>query len=154
MTLSSPCPLEQGSPGGPSDPSESAILTSHTDATLASDVGSGNGMEAFHRFQSQLQLFTLVLAVPVVVVTAVLWGLGPSLSLALGAACALLYLRLLGRSVASLGPDSRGIGKIQLLVPIVLVLGASRLPQLQLLPALLGFLLYKPAVILQALLEA
>jgi ATP synthase protein I len=37
-----------------------------------------------------------------------------------------------------------------LLVPVVLVLGCSRIPQLEILPALIGFLLYKPALLLQA----
>ncbi|MFQ6540125.1 hypothetical protein [Aphanothece stagnina] len=72
----------------------------------------------------------------------------------MGACAGLLYLRLLSRSVMRLGGDRRSVGKSQLLVPILLVLAASRLPQLELLPALLGFLLYKPAVILQAVLDA
>jgi hypothetical protein len=36
---------------------------------------------------------------------------------------------------------------------VVLVLIAARTPQLSILPALLGFLLYKPAVILQAVFD-
>jgi len=43
------------------------------------------------------------------------------------------------------------VGKIQLLVPVLLVLAASKVPQLDLIPALLGFLLYKPALIIQFL---
>ena len=50
-----------------------------------------------------------------------------------------------------LGNGSKKVGKLQLLVPVVLVLASARLPQLDLLPALIGFLLYKPALILQAL---
>jgi ATP synthase protein I len=53
-----------------------------------------------------------------------------------------------------LGVNSKSVGKVQLLVPIVLVLTATKVPQLQLLPALLGFLLYKPALLVQALLDA
>jgi ATP synthase protein I len=55
--------------------------------------------------------------------------------------------------VSRLGADSKSVGKVQLLVPITLVLAAARIPQLQILPALLGFLLYKPALILQAVLD-
>ncbi|HJM80659.1 MAG TPA: ATP synthase, partial [Prochlorococcaceae cyanobacterium Fu_MAG_72] len=36
----------------------------------------------------------------------------------------------------------------------LLVLVVSRLPQLELLPALLGFMLYKPAMILQVLFDS
>ena len=66
----------------------------------------------------------------------------------------LLYLWLLSRSVTRLGENSRRLSRTQLLVPVVLVLVASRLPQLSILPALLGFLLYKPALILQAVFDS
>ena len=56
---------------------------------------------------------------------------------------------LLSRSVANLSEQSRGLGRFQLVVPTLLVDGAAKLPQLDLLPAFLGFLLYKPALILQ-----
>jgi ATP synthase protein I len=46
------------------------------------------------------------------------------------------------------------VGKIQLLVPIALVLATTKVPGLHILPALLGFLLYKPALLVQALLDA
>ena len=69
----------------------------------------------------------------------------------IGGLAGALYLRLLARSVGKLGKGSKKVSKLQLLVPVVLVMAAARLPQLELLPALLGFLLYKPAVILQAL---
>jgi ATP synthase protein I len=45
------------------------------------------------------------------------------------------------------------VGKAQLLVPVVLVVAAARLPVLEILPAVLGFLLYKPALIVQAVLD-
>ena len=71
----------------------------------------------------------------------------------MGALSGLLYLLLLARSVARLGGDRRSVGKIQLLVPVVLVLASSRLSQLELVPALVGFLLYKPALLVQAYLD-
>jgi len=46
------------------------------------------------------------------------------------------------------------VGKAQLLVPVVLVLAAARLPVLDIVPALIGFLLYKPAILIQALIPA
>jgi ATP synthase protein I len=36
---------------------------------------------------------------------------------------------------------------------VVLVVAAARLPVLEILPAVLGFLLYKPALIVQAVLD-
>ena len=117
-------------------------------------VDSSNGMVDYFRLQRRLQLFTLLLAGVAVTATAILGDLSSAAAVLVGAGAGILYLGLLSRSVTRLGGDRRSVGKAQLLVPIALVLLASRLPQLELLPALLGFLLYKPAVILQALLDA
>jgi len=111
-------------------------------------------MDDFQRLQRRLQLITLCLSLGAVLVTALVFDQSTAISLAIGAAGSLLYLRLLARSVSRIGEQSRSVGKVQLLVPIVLVLAASRLPQLSILPVFLGFLLYKPAVILQALTDS
>jgi ATP synthase protein I len=86
-------------------------------------------------------------------ITALVFSLHTAASLLVGALGGVLYLRLLARSVGKLGNGSKKVGKTQLLVPVVLVLAGARIPQLDLLPALLGFLLYKPALILQAFSE-
>jgi len=49
----------------------------------------------------------------------------------------LFYLRLLARSVARLGGGSRQVGRFQLVVPVLLVVSAARLPQFEFLPAFL-----------------
>ena len=120
------------------------------DATGAS---ADNGMEGFERLQRRMLLATLAataLALPLS-----LWWFdrATAASLLVGALSGLLYLRLLARSVSRLGVASKSLGKVQLLVPVALVLAAARIPALQMLPALIGFLLYKPALIVQALLD-
>jgi len=118
-------------------------------------LGSGaNGMEAYHRLRRRLLVATTVAAAIAVPIVALTFGWSSALSALLGACCGLLYLVLLSRSVSRLGVSSKSVGKVQLLVPIVLVLAAAKVPQLHLLPALLGFLLYKPALVVQALLDA
>ena len=138
---------------GSSGASSPGVVTSSDIASpdLSSAEGAVNGMDDFQRLQRRLQLITLCLAAGAVLITALVTDRSNAISLAVGAAGSLLYLRLLGRSVSRLGEKSRSVGKAQLLVPIVLVLAASRLPQLSILPVFLGFLLYKPAVIIQAL---
>ena len=79
------------------------------------------------------------------------WGIHVSASLFIGALSGIFYFRLLARGVGRLGTSSKIVGKVQLLVPVLLVLVSSRFPQLDLIPALLGFLLYKPALIIQFL---
>ena len=121
------------------------VAAPQTEATLA------NGMEDYTRLQRRILLATLILSAFAVVVASFLFDRSTALSLAVGALAGMLYMRLLARSVARIGGDKRSVGKSQLLVPIVLVLAASRLPFLEIVPSLVGFLLYKPALILQAL---
>lgn len=106
------------------------------------------------RLQRRLLLATLIVSAIAVLITALAFNLHIAGSLLVGALGGLLYLRLLARSVGKLGNSAKKVGKTQLLVPVVLVLASARLPQLELLPALLGFLLYKPALILQVLLDS
>jgi ATP synthase protein I len=111
-------------------------------------------MEDYHRLRRRLLVATTVAAAMAVPAVAFTLGWSASLSTLLGALCGLLYLVLLSRSVTRLGVSSKSVEKVQLLVPIALVLTAAKVPQLHVLPALLGFLLYKPALIVQAFLDA
>jgi ATP synthase protein I len=108
--------------------------------------------DPFLRLQRRLLLATLLLTLVVSVIAWPLFGASAARSLLLGGSGGLLYLRLLARSVARIGPESRSLGRFQIVVPALLVVAAARIPALELLPALLGFLLYKPALLLQAVL--
>ncbi|MEI7666619.1 MAG: hypothetical protein WCI65_11295 [Synechococcaceae cyanobacterium ELA263] len=111
-------------------------------------------MDGYHRLQRRLILATLAATALAVPVTALCFDLPTAGSLLIGALAGLLYIRLLARSVSRLGGDRKSVGKVQLLVPVVLVLAAARIPQLEIVPALLGFLLYKPALIVQAVIDS
>lgn len=103
--------------------------------------------------QLQRRIFnlTLVLSALAVVFTTIVFDFHSSISVLVGALSGLLYLWLLARSIGRLGVQSQSVGKAQLLVPVVLVVAVTRLPQLELLPSLIGFLLYKPSLIIQFL---
>lgn len=120
---------------------------------LAAGSPASNGMDDYARLRQRLILATLILTVVAVGITELRFGLATAGSLLVGALAGVLYLRLLARSVERLGSGSKSVGKFQLLVPVLLVLAAARMPQLQMLPALIGFLLYKPAILLQAALD-
>ena len=106
-------------------------------------------------WQLQLRIFRLALIFTAfaVLITAISLGIQTALSLLLGAFAGILYLRLLARGIGKLGKTSMSVSKVQLIVPILLFFLASRFPQLELWPALLGFLIYKPSLIVQFLLE-
>ena len=132
-----------------------SLETKSPEATIASDADSVSvaspDLADFERLQRRLIVSTLLVSAIAVPATALIYDLHIASSLLLGGLAGAFYLRLLARSVGKLGNGSKKVGKLQLLVPVVLVMAGARLPQLELLPALLGFLLYKPAVIFQAL---
>lgn len=129
-------------------------------ASIAADTGQADGsgldsvasnsMEEFHRLQRRLLLSTLLLSVVASALTFAVFGAPAGCSLVIGSSCGLLYLRLLARSVARLGNEARSLSRFQILVPALLVVACTRLPSLELIPALAGFVLYKPALLLQA----
>ena len=105
--------------------------------------------------QLQLRIFilTLVLTVFSVLISAIFFDFQVAISILIGALSGILYLRLLARGIEKLGKTSMSVIKIQLLVPVVLFFSVSQFQQLELLPALLGFLLYKPSLIVQFMRE-
>lgn len=110
--------------------------------------------QEYVQLQQRIFLTTFVVSAFLVLATAFFFDFQTSISVLIGAFSGILYLRLLARSIGKIGIKSKSVGKIQLLVPVVLVLAVSRLPGLDLLPALLGFLIYKPSLVIQALLES
>ena len=131
-------------------------------ATIAADSGQADSsvavaapsspLDDFIRLQNRLLLATLLLSLVAAGITLVIFGVSSAASLSIGAVCGLLYLRLLARSVARLGNGSKSLSRMQIVVPAVLVVACTRIPALELLPALAGFVLYKPALLLQAVL--
>ena len=123
------------------------VLDSSGEApTLSSDE--------YAKLLHRILLVALMVSALAVSIGAFFFGFHVASSLLAGALSGILYLWLLGRSVGKLGNGSKNVSKTQLLVPIVLFLVVVRLPQLELIPAILGFLLYKPAMIIQVLLES
>ena len=162
LSVSVPCSPDAGlSASDPSgedelrDQANNDLALPQVDRAVADSAPAdpSNGMDDFFRLRRRLLLFTLLLSAVAVAITAVVVNLTTAFSVLVGATAGLLYLWLLSRSVSRLGESSRRVSKAQLLVPAVLVLVASKVPQLSILPAFLGFLIYKPAVILQALLD-
>ncbi|MCX5955345.1 MAG: ATP synthase subunit I [Cyanobacteria bacterium] len=129
----------------------SAEPPSSTDPTAL--AVSDRGMADYQRLQRRLLAVTATATALAVPISGWFFGGPTALSLLVGGLAGLLYLFLFSRSVSRLGGDRKSVGKVQLLVPVVLVLASARIPALEILPALLGFLLYKPALIIQAVLD-
>jgi len=115
------------------------------------DSPSGVNTDEYLELQFRVLRLTFLLTIFFVGIAGFFWGIQTSASLFIGALSGIFYFRLLARGVGRLGTSAKIVGKVQLLVPVLLVLVSSRFPQLDLIPALLGFLLYKPALIIQFL---
>ena len=115
------------------------------------DQSSEVNSDEYLELQFRVLRLTFLLTVFSVGIAGFFLGIQASASILVGALSGIFYFRLLARGVGRLGTSSKIVGKVQLLVPVLLVLVSSRFPQLELIPALLGFLLYKPALIIQFL---
>ena len=115
------------------------------------DASSGVKSDEYLVLQVRVFRLTILLTVFSVGIAGFFLGIQASASLLIGALSGMFYFRLLARGIGRLGTSSKIVGKVQLLVPVLLVVVSSRFPQLDLIPALLGFLLYKPALIIQFL---
>tara|TARA_Y100001968_G_scaffold333191_1_gene394640 strand:+ start:19083 stop:19559 length:477 start_codon:yes stop_codon:yes gene_type:complete len=117
------------------------------------EEASDDSKSEYLQLQLRIFLFAIVLTAIAVLISAIFFDLQMAISLLIGALFGILYLRLLARGIGKLGKTSRSVSKVQLLVPVLLFFLVSRFPELELLPALLGFLLYKPALVVQFLLK-
>ena len=125
---------------------------------LSADLGSpelisGDLSEEYVLLQLSIFRINLAVTALAVLVSILFVDLNAAISLLLGACSGIIYLRLLAKNIGSLGKSSSSVGKVQLIVPVALVLVVAKVPELNLLPALVGFLLYKPSLIIQFLLE-
>lgn len=104
-------------------------------------------MAEYYRLQQNLLICTLGFTA---VVFCFIWGfysLNIALNYLIGACTGVVYLRMLAKNVADLGRTKRKLGSGRLALVIGLILVATQWQQLQIVPAFLGFLTYKAALI-------
>ncbi len=106
--------------------------------------------------QLKLQLLSLTLILSAVIFVAVWWVYGSQIALnyLLGAAVSVVYLRMLSRDIDRLGVSRSRIGSLgsSRLAPLIgLIIVATQVQQLQILPIFLGFMTYKGALLVYAL---
>jgi len=100
-------------------------------------------------FSLQLAIFclTFFLSVFASLVSCLMINLSFGFSLFIGSIAGIFYLRLLAKNIGNLGKTSLGVSKVQLLLPICLFIFASKSELIEILPSIIGFFLYKPAIL-------
>ena len=98
----------------------------------------------------QLAIFgiTFIVSILLASITGIFLGFTFGFSIFIGAIAGIFYLRLLAKSVGKLGKESSGVSKLQLLVPVCLFIFASKLGSVDIFPAMIGFFIYKPSLII------
>ena len=100
----------------------------------------------FFSLQLALYCLTLILSIVITIVSCIFINFSFGLSVFIGSIIGILYLRLLAKSIGNLGKTSSGISKVQLLLPVCLFIFASRNEMIEILPSIIGFFLFKPAM--------
>ena len=134
----------------PSALSNQSLKTTSTEETTQSSPTSneqGNSMAVYYELQRRLYMYTLTLTGIIFLPVWYFFSLNVALNYGLGALTSVVYLRFLAKEVERLGQQEQRLGKKGLGIFIVLIVAASKLPQLHILPVFLGFLTYKGAII-------
>jgi ATP synthase protein I len=111
----------------------------------------GNSMLEFFQLQRELYISTLILTLLIFGPVWYFYSLNTALNYLLGACTGMIYLKLLARNVEQLGTSKDRIGKTQLAVFIGVMIIATRIDQLHILPVFLGFLTFKAAILVYTL---
>ncbi len=107
----------------------------------------GNSMAVYYELQLRLYIYTLTLMGIMFIPIWCFFSLNIALNYGLGAIVSVVYLRFLAKDVERLGQPQQRLGVKGLGIFVVLIVAASKLPQLHVLPVFLGFLTYKGAII-------
>lgn len=104
-------------------------------------------------YKLKYELYVIIFAVLAVsfISVWVVYSLNIALNYLLGATVGLIYLRMLARDVEQLGQGRRKLSKTRLVPFIAVIVLATRVNSLEILPIFLGFLTYKVGLILYAL---
>lgn len=113
-----------------------------------SEISSGGG---YDEFRQQLLVTTLVCSVVIGFTLVWFYSTNVVMNYAIGSLVGLVYIRMLGRGVARLGPSSRSTGsgaRLGLFAALIIV--ATRVDSLEILPIFFGFMTYKAALFVYA----
>ena len=104
--------------------------------------------DEYTKLQVTIFCITFIFAVLLASITGIFIGYTFGFSLFIGAIAGIFYLRLLAKSIGKIGKESTRVSQLQLLVPVCLFIFASKLGSLDIFPAIIGFFIYKPSLIL------
>lgn len=115
------------------------------------DPEPDNSMQEFYQLYQQLLRVTIALTGIAFISVWIFYSLNIALNYLLGGCAGLVYLRLLAKDVEQLGQEKQRLSKTRFALFIGLMIVATQLHQLKVLPIFLGFLTYKGTLLIYML---
>jgi ATP synthase protein I len=131
----------------PESPPETISQENESSPATVLPSEPNSSMQEYYQLQEELLKITLILTGVVFVSVWAFYSLNTALNYLIGACTGVVYLRMLARNVAQLGRERNKLGSARLALLIGVIVLATRLNELQIMPIFLGFLTYKAAVI-------
>ncbi|MGD1902996.1 MAG: ATP synthase subunit I [Geitlerinemataceae cyanobacterium] len=132
--------------GEPAQPKSQAPVTE--EFTASAREAAVASMQEYYTLKQALYLSTLAITAVGSIVALFAYSSDTALSYLIGSLCGLLYLRMLAKGVERLGlgaASTGGSARIAIFVGLVVV--ATQVERLQLVPVFLGFITYKFALL-------
>jgi len=133
------------------EPTNNLVSSEVNPSDDTSNLGNGNSMEEFYHLQKTLLVISLILTGIISLVVGFIYSVNITLNYLLGAMVGLVYLKMLGRDVERLGQQTGISNGKRLAIFAGLIIVASQVQQLHILPVFLGFLTYKIAILIYSL---
>lgn len=126
-------------------PAKNSTATQTVVETSSTSVD--DGMEEYNRLKFKLLAITIASGIIIGLAVWVWYGWNIALSYFVGALVGTAYFRMLTKGVDRLGTESNRLGFSRLGLFVLLIAIAAKSDQLEILPAFLGFMTYKVAVL-------
>ena len=108
-------------------------------------------MEEYYKLKDELYVITLTITGIIFISVWVFYSLNIALNYLIGAPTSVVYLRMLAKDVERIGREKGSLSKTRLALFVGLIIIATQLNELKIMPIFLGFLTYKAALIIYVL---
>ena len=108
-------------------------------------------MQEYYKLKDELYVIALTITGIIFIFVWVFYSLNIALNYLIGATTSVVYLRMLAKDVERIGREKGSLSKTRLALFVGLIIIATQLNELKIMPIFLGFLTYKAALIIYVL---